>query len=67
VLRTGIFSLSDEDDVEASHYDIGTTSIRLVRAGNVIQILFSTPLEAKYLYRELANKYKQAEDRLRRG
>ena len=42
------------DDVEASEFDIGTTSIRLVRVGNVLQILFSSSLEAKYLYRELA-------------
>jgi hypothetical protein len=39
------------DDVEARQFDIGTTSIRLVRVGNVIQILFSSPLEAKFLYK----------------
>ena len=52
-------------DVEAGRYDIGTTSIKLVRVGNVIQILFSSPLEAKYLYRELAERYKRAEDKLK--
>lgn len=57
--------MSNKDDVEASHYDIGTTSIRLIRVGNVIQILFSSPLEAKYLYNELAERYKRAEDRLK--
>ena len=57
--------MSKRDDVDASHYDIGTTSIRLVRAGNVVQILFSSSIEAEYLYAELAKKYKQAEDRLR--
>ena len=31
-----------KDDVQASHYDIGTTSIRLVRVGNVIQVLFQS-------------------------
>lgn len=45
--------------------DIGTTSIRLVRVGNVIQILFSSSLEAKFLYGELAEKYKRAEDKLK--
>ncbi len=45
-----------DGDVESSKYDIGTTSIRLVRVGNVIQILFSSSLEAGYLYRELAEK-----------
>ena len=58
--------MSNKNDVDASRYDIGTTSIRLVRAGNVVQILFSSSLEAKYLYQELAEKYKQAEDRLKR-
>jgi len=52
-------------DIESNQYDIGTTSIRLVRVGNVIQILFSSPLEAKYLYKELAERYKRAEDKLK--
>jgi hypothetical protein len=52
-------------DVEAKQFDIGTTSIRLVRVGNVIQILFSSPLEAQFLYKELSEKYKRAEDRLK--
>ena len=51
--------------VESSRYDIGTTSIRLVRVGNVIQLLFSSPLEAAYLYRELSERYKRAEERLK--
>jgi len=38
------------------HFDIGTTAIRLVRVGNVIQILFSSALEAKYLYKEVGGK-----------
>ena len=58
-------SMSIKDDVDASHYDIGTTSIRLVRVGNVIQILFSSALEAEYLYSELVEKYKRAEDALK--
>ncbi|MGH9910520.1 MAG: hypothetical protein ACRD32_07765 [Nitrososphaerales archaeon] len=53
------------NDVESNQYDIGTTSIRLIRVGNVIQILFSSSLEAKYLYKELAERYKRAEDRLK--
>lgn len=53
------------NDVEVRQFDIGTTSIRLIRVGNVIQILFSSSLEAKFLYKELAEKYKRAEDRLR--
>jgi hypothetical protein len=53
------------NDVEGNRYDIGTASIRLVRAGNLVQVLFSNRLEAKYLYRELAERYKRAEERLR--
>ena len=52
-------------DIEANHYDIGTTSIRLIRVGNVVQIWFSSALEAKYLYKELAERYKRAEERLK--
>jgi hypothetical protein len=40
-------------DGEGSRFDIGTTSIRLVRVGNVVQILFSSSLESKLLYDEL--------------
>ena len=52
-------------DVESNQFDIGTTSIRLVRVGNVIQILFSSPFEAKFLFKELAERYKRDETRLR--
>ena len=51
---SGIIQRSIEDScegIEASQFDIGTTAIRLVRVGNVIQLVFSSPLEAKYLYR----------------
>jgi hypothetical protein len=53
------------DDVNASEFDIGTTSIRLIRVGNVLQILFSSSLEAKYLYRELAERHKRAQETLK--
>ena len=55
----------DVRDVESSQFDIGTTSIKLVRVGNVLQILFSSSLEAEYLYRELAERYKRPEERLK--
>ena len=53
------------DDVEASQYDIGTTHVRLIRVGNVVQILFSSALEAGFLYKELAVRYKRSEDKLK--
>jgi hypothetical protein len=55
------------DDVEGSQFDIGTTSVRLIRVGNVVQILFSSSLEAKLLYNELFEKHKRAEERLKGG
>jgi len=55
------------DDVERSQFDIGTTSIRLVRVGNVVQILFSSSLEAKLLFNEVFEKYKRAEASLKGG
>ncbi|MBI2127430.1 MAG: hypothetical protein HYU02_09005 [Thaumarchaeota archaeon] len=54
-----------DDDVESSQFDMGTTSIKLVRVGNVIQIVFSSSIEARYLYKELAERYKRAEDKLK--
>lgn len=54
-----------DGEVESSQYDIGTTSIRLVRVGSIIQILFGSPREAGYLYRELAERYKRAEEKLK--
>ncbi len=53
------------NDVEAYEYDIGVTSIRLIRVGNVIQILFSKKLSAKLFYRELVEKYKLEQDKFR--
>jgi hypothetical protein len=54
-------------DFEASQYDVGTTSIRLIRVGNVVQLWFSSALEARYLYKELAERYRRAEERLSGG
>ena len=54
------------DDVDGGSYDLGTTSVRLIRVGNVIQIFYSNPLEAKFIYRELAERYKREEEELRR-
>jgi hypothetical protein len=37
----------------------------LVRAGNVLQILFSSSFEAEYLYKELVERHKRAEEKLK--
>ena len=54
-------------DVEGGQFDIGTTSIRLVRVGNVVQILFSSSLEAKLLYDKLFEKHKRGEESFKSG
>ncbi len=51
----------DKSDVEASQYDLGTTSVRLIRMGSVAQILFSNKLEAKFFYEETATRFKRDE------
>ena len=55
----------DVRDVEASQFDIGITSIRLVRVGNVLQTLLSSSLEAEYLYKELVERHKRAERQMK--
>lgn len=40
-------------DMGASQFDVGSTSIRPVRARNVIQILSCSSVKAPYLYREV--------------
>ncbi|MHB1868920.1 MAG: hypothetical protein ACYCPP_08240 [Nitrososphaerales archaeon] len=52
-------------DVEASEFDLGTTSVRLVRVGNVVQVLFSNKLESKMYYDETATRFKRAEREFR--
>lgn len=52
--------------IEAQEFGIGTTSVKLVRVGNVLQIVFSSSLEAAFLFKELVEKYKRDEERLRR-
>jgi len=40
-------------DLEASEYDLGVTSIRLIRIGNGIQMMFSKKLASAYYYTEV--------------
>ncbi len=56
----------DKSDVEASQYDLGSTSIRLIRVESVVQILFSNKLEAKFFYEETATRFKRDERKFRR-
>jgi hypothetical protein len=47
-------------DFEADAYDLGTTSVRPVRAGNVIQLIFNNRLDARIYYAEAASRFKRA-------
>jgi hypothetical protein len=52
--------------VEAGQFDIGTASIRLVRVGNVIQIVFSSSIEGRFLYKDSAERHRRDEESVRR-
>lgn len=52
-------------DVEAREYDLGTTSVRLIRAGNVVQMFFSNKLDAKFYFDSAAARFKRIEDDVR--
>ncbi len=50
-------------DFESSVYDLGATSVRLVRVANVVQIIFSKRQAAEFYYSEASARFKsQAED-----
>ncbi|MDG7009040.1 MAG: hypothetical protein JRN06_12580 [Nitrososphaerota archaeon] len=53
-------------DFEASEYDLGPTSVRLVRVANVIQIMFSKKLAAEFYYADVARRFKNDEEALGR-
>ena len=48
-------------DFEVSQYDLGVTSVRMVRAGNVVQVVFSTKHAARVFYAEVATRFKRDE------
>ncbi len=51
----------DKSDVDASQYDLGTTSVRLIRVGTLVQAVFSNKLEAKFFYQQVAAMFKRDE------
>jgi hypothetical protein len=53
-------------DFEASQYDLGATSVRLIRVGNVIQIIFNKKLAAEFYYSEISTRFKSEEEELKR-
>ena len=40
---------------------VNTTSVRMIRVGNIVQLFFSNKLEAKFYYEETAVRFKRAE------
>jgi hypothetical protein len=55
--------MSASSDIDGSEYDLGTTSVRLIRVGNVVQVIFSSKLEAKLFYDDVASTFKREERR----
>jgi hypothetical protein len=53
-------------DFEAREYDLGATSVRLIRVGNVIQIVLSKKLAAEFYYTEASSRFKNEEEELKR-
>lgn len=49
-------------DVQASEYDLGVTSVRLIRVGNIIQIIFSKRLSAALYYTDISASFKKEEE-----
>jgi hypothetical protein len=49
-------------EFEASEYDLGVTSVRLIRVGNVVQVIFSKKLAAAFYYAEASARFKKAEE-----
>jgi len=52
-------------DFESAEYTLGTTSVRMIRVGNVVQAIFSNKLEARLFFAEASSKFKRAEDDFR--
>ena len=61
------FMVVASSDFELSTYNLGTTSVRLIRAVNIIQIVFSNRTDAKVVYAELASKFMSDEKKFRSG
>jgi len=57
--------MSASSDIDASDFDLGTTSVRLIRVGNVVQAIFSNKLDAKLFYDDVESTFKSEQDRLR--
>lgn len=54
-------------DVEGSEYDLGTTSARLARVGNLVHVQFSNKQDAHFFYVELVTRFKRIQDEIGRG
>lgn len=48
-------------DFEAKEFDVGVTSVRIVRVGNVVQLFFSNKIVSKFFFDEIATRFKRDE------
>ena len=56
----------DPSDVGVAVYDLGTTSVRLIRTENLVQLMYSNKAEAGFLFAELSSRFKRMQDELSR-
>ena len=57
--------MPNPSDVDASDFDLGTTSVRLILVGNTVQATFSSKLEARFFYDDVASTLKREESRFK--
>jgi hypothetical protein len=57
--------MPESSDVDDSEYDLGTTSVRLILVGNIVQATFSSKLEARFFYDDVASTLKREEARFK--
>lgn len=51
--------MARNNEFEVRVYDLGTTSVRLLRVGNVIQMFFSNPKAAAIYYKKFDAIFKE--------
>jgi len=59
--------MSASSDIDASDFDLGTTAVRLIRVGNVVQAIFGNKLDGKLFYDDVESTFKSERDRLKFG
>lgn len=53
--------MDNDNDVDARTFDIGVSSVRMLRAGSMIQVLFSNGRTAGFFYAEWVKLFEKME------